>query len=72
MLPSAIRKKMKLKEGARLQIRLEHDQIVLIPRECALRRAQELFCRAASQPGRRWSDELIEERRKEARRELAG
>jgi bifunctional DNA-binding transcriptional regulator/antitoxin component of YhaV-PrlF toxin-antitoxin module len=69
LLPAKVRKQLKLKKGSELIARLEKQQLVLNTRAEALRRAQEFFSKLRPK-GTLWSEELIRERREEARREL--
>jgi hypothetical protein len=50
--------------------RLEKEQLILWTRAEALRKAQAYLSRFRPKGGKLLSDELIEDRRKEARREL--
>ena len=69
-IPAEIRKRLGLKPGATVTI-MEgpSGRIILEPAMALLREAQEYF-RSIAPAGVLWSDELIAERRKEARREL--
>jgi bifunctional DNA-binding transcriptional regulator/antitoxin component of YhaV-PrlF toxin-antitoxin module len=69
LLPAKIRKQLKLQKGSTLIARLDKQQLVLNTREQALRQAQEFFSKLRP-AGTLWSEELIRERREEARREL--
>jgi bifunctional DNA-binding transcriptional regulator/antitoxin component of YhaV-PrlF toxin-antitoxin module len=69
LLPAKVRKELKLERGTVLIARLDKHQLVLNTRAEALRRAQEFFSKLRP-AGTLWSEELIRERRKEARREL--
>ena len=55
-----------------IQVRLNGEELQVVPQEIALRRVQELVARYASDDGRNWTDELIEERRREVEREERG
>lgn len=68
LLPSKIRKQLKLRKGSEMIARLNKEQLVLKTRDQALRQAQEYFSRLRP-AGKLWSEELIKERRKEAQRE---
>jgi bifunctional DNA-binding transcriptional regulator/antitoxin component of YhaV-PrlF toxin-antitoxin module len=70
LLPAKVRKQLKLKKGSELLARVEKQQLVLNTRDEALRRAQEFFSKLRPKGGKLLSDELIEDRRREARREL--
>ena len=69
LLPAKIRKQLKLERGSKLIARVEQDQLVLHTRERALRKAQAYFSKFRKK-GELWSEELIRERKEEARREL--
>ena len=68
LLPAKIRKQLKLKEGSTLSGSVIDEQVVLQTRDQALRRAQKYFSQFRKK-GELWSEELIRERREEARRE---
>jgi bifunctional DNA-binding transcriptional regulator/antitoxin component of YhaV-PrlF toxin-antitoxin module len=68
LLPAKVRKQMNLRKDSQLIARLEKQQLVLNTRAEALRRAQEFFSKLRP-TGTLWSEELIRERREEARRE---
>ena len=70
MLPAKVRKQLKLQKGAVVIGRLEKEQLILWTRAQALREAQEYFSQFRPEGDKLLSDELIEERREEARREL--
>jgi AbrB family looped-hinge helix DNA binding protein len=67
MIPAPLRKQLKLGEGSLLQIEAREGAIVLVSREEAIRRAQELFMNKC--PERNLSEELLADRRAEAKRE---
>ena len=70
LIPAEIRKKLGLKPGAAVTITEgPSGRIVLEPAQALLREAQEYF-RSIAPADALWSDELIAERRKEARREV--
>jgi AbrB family looped-hinge helix DNA binding protein len=70
VIPAAIRTKMNLKPGDAILMRLEEDGILRMePHLARIRRIQQEF-RKYSKPGVLASDELIADRREEARREL--
>jgi AbrB family looped-hinge helix DNA binding protein len=68
LLPAKVRKELKLRPGSELIARLGKEQLVLKTRAQALRQAQEYFSKLRP-AGKLLSEELIQERRKEARRE---
>jgi bifunctional DNA-binding transcriptional regulator/antitoxin component of YhaV-PrlF toxin-antitoxin module len=68
LLPAKVRKQMNLRKDSELIARFEKQQLVLNTRAEALRRAQEFFSKLRP-AGTLWSEELIRERREEARRE---
>jgi AbrB family looped-hinge helix DNA binding protein len=71
LIPVAIRRQLGLKEGAsELLLDIDESPIRVTTRAQALARLQEAAARYGA-PDRLWSEELIEERREEARRELA-
>ena len=70
VVPAPIRRELGIEEGTELMARVEGDGIVLEPRAAALRRLRALV-REAVPEGVSLVDELIAERREEARREEA-
>jgi AbrB family looped-hinge helix DNA binding protein len=70
VVPAQIRRELGIEEGTELMARIEGDGIVLEPRAAALRRLRELV-RDAVPEGVSLVDELIAERREEARRHEA-
>jgi AbrB family looped-hinge helix DNA binding protein len=70
LLPAKIRKQLKLRQGSELIARVSEKELVLQTRLQALREVQEFFSRFRPKGGKLLSDELIEDRRREARREL--
>jgi len=69
LLPAKIRKQLKLERGTELIARLDKQRLVLNTRAQALREVQQFF--SSRRPaGTLWSDEIIKDRRREARREL--
>ena len=66
MIPAAFRKALGLREGDELVLRLEDDAVRIVSLGRAVERAQAIVARYAR--GRRLSDELIAERRREAKR----
>ena len=70
LIPAELRKRLGMKPGATVTITEgPSGRIVLEPAEALLREAQEYF-RSIAPASALWSDELIAERRKEARREV--
>jgi AbrB family looped-hinge helix DNA binding protein len=67
VIPAEIREELGLKEGERLNARVEDDRLVLESRLAALERLRRRFREGAR--GRDLVAELIAERRAEARRE---
>ena len=67
VLPASIRRQLGLEEGAELLARVDGDGIVLEPRGAALRRLRAFFADVPSKTS--LADELIAERRRDARRE---
>lgn len=65
VVPGPIRKALGLKTGDSLVIRVQDGRLIVESRELVVRRVQERF----GVPGRNLVDELIAERRREARRE---
>jgi bifunctional DNA-binding transcriptional regulator/antitoxin component of YhaV-PrlF toxin-antitoxin module len=68
LLPAKVRKKMNLRKDTTLIAKLEKQKLVLNTRDQALRQAQEFFSKLRP-AGVLWSDEIIKDRRREARRE---
>jgi AbrB family looped-hinge helix DNA binding protein len=69
VLPLEIRGRLKIRDGDRVALTLEGDGLVTLQtRDVAIRRLRGMFKHLAK-PGRLASDELIAERRREARRE---
>jgi len=69
VIPSQIRRKMGLKSGDTLLLTLDGDVLKMESQFARIRRVQESLCRFIPSD-RRLSDELIAERREEARREM--
>lgn len=67
VVPAPIRQALGIEEGTELMARIEGDGIVLEPRSAAIRRLQALFAHIPRDVS--LVDELIAERREEARRE---
>jgi AbrB family looped-hinge helix DNA binding protein len=70
LIPAELREKMDVKPGAMVTITAGRGRIVLESRSAAVRAAQRYF-RTLAPESQIWSDELIAERRRKARRELA-
>jgi bifunctional DNA-binding transcriptional regulator/antitoxin component of YhaV-PrlF toxin-antitoxin module len=68
LLPAKVRKQMNLRKDSTLIAKLDKQKLVLNTRAEALRQAQEFFSKLRP-AGTLWSEELIRERREEARRE---
>jgi AbrB family looped-hinge helix DNA binding protein len=70
LIPAPLREKLGVQPGATVSITEGRaGRIVLESRMAAVREAQDYFCSLAP-PTEVWSDELIAERREEARREI--
>jgi len=70
LIPADLRKRAGMKPGATVTITEgPSGRVVLEPALALLREAQDYF-RSIAPAGALWSDELIAERRKEARREI--
>ena len=70
LIPAPLRQKLGLQPGATVSItEARAGRIVLESRMAAVRQAQEYFCSIAPLT-EVWSDQLIAERRQEARREI--
>ncbi len=67
VVPAPIRKELGIEEGTELMARVEGDGIVLEPRAAALKRLRARFAHIRSDVS--LVDELIADRREEARRE---
>lgn len=67
VIPAEYRKALGLSVGDEVVMFLEGDEIRVVPRRLALKRAQELVRKYAG--SRSLKDELVEERREEAKRE---
>jgi AbrB family looped-hinge helix DNA binding protein len=70
LIPAELRERMDVKPGAMVTITAGRGRIVLESRSAAVRAAQKYFGALAPE-SENWSDELIAERRRKARRELA-
>ena len=71
LIPSAVREAMRIGEGDTVLAWLEDGELHLVSPEVALRQAQELAAQADAAAAGSLADELIAERREEARREAA-
>ena len=71
VIPASYRQALNLNEGDEIILQLADGELRLLTAEEALRRAQELVRRYVP-AGRSLAEELIEERRQEARRERSG
>ncbi len=70
LIPAPLREKLGVQPGATVSITEGRSgRIVLEPRVAAVRQAQEYFCGIAP-PTEIWSEQLIAERREQARREI--
>lgn len=69
LLPARVRKQLKLKKGSELVAHVNEEQLVLQTRSQALREVQEFFSKRR-RAGTLWSEEIIQDRRREARREI--
>jgi AbrB family looped-hinge helix DNA binding protein len=70
LIPAPLRERLGVQPGATVSITEGRaGRIVLESTMAAVREAQEYFCSLAP-PNEVWSDELIAERRQEARREI--
>lgn len=69
LLPAKIRKQLKLQPGSQLVGQVNQEKLVLQTRMQALRDAQAYFSQFRPKNGKLLSEELIEDRRREARRE---
>ena len=69
VVPARIRKQLGLAGGDTLLIRIEDDAMRLSTPMANLRRMQRVLAERHRDDPRRWSDELIAERRAEAQRE---
>ncbi|MGD0299525.1 MAG: AbrB/MazE/SpoVT family DNA-binding domain-containing protein [Bryobacteraceae bacterium] len=70
LLPAKFRKELDLRRGSELIMRLGKESLLLKTRAQAIREAQDHFSRLRRK-GELWSEELIKDRRREARRERA-
>lgn len=67
LIPAALREKLGLKPGAEMVIEEEDGILHVQTRDAAIRNVQKYFAQFGD--GKSWSQELIRERRAEARRE---
>lgn len=67
VVPARLRRELGLEEGATLAVKIDGRRLILEPRDEVLRRTRSRYARARGT--RRLSDELIADRRREARRE---
>lgn len=65
VVPAAVRRELGLEEGTPLAVRTEGRRLILEPRGEVLRRIRARYAKG----GKRLSDELLRDRRNEARRE---
>jgi AbrB family looped-hinge helix DNA binding protein len=65
VVPAAVRRELGLKEGSPLAVRTEGRRLILEPRGEVLRRIRARYAKG----GKPLSDELLRDRRKDARRE---
>lgn len=70
VVPARIRKQLGLKGGDTLIVKVDGDEVRLSTPIANLRRVQQVLAQRHSDDTRRWSDELIAERRAQARREV--
>ena len=70
LLPAKLRKQMNLRKDSTLIASLKKQQLVLKTRADVIREVQEFFSKYRPKDGKLLSDEIIEDRRREARREL--
>ncbi|WP_319419214.1 AbrB/MazE/SpoVT family DNA-binding domain-containing protein [Pleurocapsa sp. FMAR1] len=69
LIPAEIRKSLNLKAGDRLVMTVIDGEIRLVPQLEVIKRAQNIIAKYVD-PRRSLSDELMQERRKEAKREV--
>jgi AbrB family looped-hinge helix DNA binding protein len=69
LIPAKVREQLKLHRGTKLIAEVKKEKLVIETQLQALRRAQAYFSQFRP-AGRLWSEELIKERKREARREL--
>jgi AbrB family looped-hinge helix DNA binding protein len=70
VIPAEVRKELGLRPGSEVMVRFDDGELRVTTRKEALRRAQDLVCRLVPK-NVSLADELIAERRAEAKRELA-
>jgi AbrB family looped-hinge helix DNA binding protein len=66
VIPAAVRKALEIKPGDEVFLEVEDDALRITSRRLALRRVQDRIAKRA-RPGISLADELIQERREEAR-----
>lgn len=71
VIPTAFLQALGVKEGSEVQLRLEEDEVTIVPRSTVIRRVQERVRKYVPE-GVSLVDELIAERRREAEREERG
>lgn len=72
MIPAAVRRKLGFKSGHRLNVRVEPYRLIFEDPQVALQALQDYFKPFHWKPGEKMlSEELIEERRAEALREMS-
>ena len=69
VIPAPMRKALGIVEGDKVQVRLDGEDLRIVSLPVVVRRVQEFVAEIAPADGRSWTDELIEERRREAERE---
>lgn len=67
VIPAGVREALQISPGDRLTLTIEEDRLVLEPQRLALRRTRGMYKHLAA--GRSLVNELIADRREEARRE---
>jgi len=72
LIPAAVRRQLGLREGeSDLLLNIDETPVAVTTRAQALKRIQQ-WASTFIEPGRRVSDELLEERRKEAGKDFGG
>ena len=71
LIPAELRESLDLRPGGTVTVSAERGGIRVESRRAAVQAAQEYF-RGLEPESKVWSDELVADRRREARRELAG
>ena len=72
VIPASVRRQLALKPGDVLAFRVVDGRVLMTTQETALRKLQAMFAEQPPRIGVLLSDELIAERRAEARRENEG